>query len=97
MKRDGRYDFNGIVPITTNILINHGLNSNLGIQKVADIYIYPNDYFNPYDYINGKLYITKNSRSIHWYTASWLDGMEMIKFKLGGMLRRILKVMKFFR
>lgn len=35
--------------------------------------IYPSDYFCPYDYNIGELNITDNSRSIHWYDASWLD------------------------
>ena len=31
------------------------------------------DYFCPYDYTNGEMFITSNTRAIHWYDSSWLD------------------------
>ena len=34
------------------------------------VYIYPKDYFNPLEHIN-QLYITENTRSIHWYDGTW--------------------------
>lgn len=70
---DGTNNYLTIVDRTTEILKRHGFISNDKIQKVADVYIYPKEFFCPMDYATGKVEITENSRSIHWYDASWLD------------------------
>lgn len=41
--------------------------------KVAGVYIYNSDFFCPLNYFTGELVITKNTRSIHHYTESWVD------------------------
>ena len=46
--------------------------SNLGLQVVDGVTIYPAEYFNPYDDPTGKLNKTHNTYSIHWYSMSWL-------------------------
>lgn len=62
-----------VVNITTRELIKAGLSDRKGIQEVAGIYIYPADYFNPLDDATGRLHKTANTRSIHWYTKTWLN------------------------
>ncbi|MCQ2796285.1 MAG: glycosyl transferase [Bacilli bacterium] len=45
------------------------------INKLAlcdGMYIYPKEYFCPLGYVSRRLKITHNTRSIHWYEASWL-------------------------
>ena len=42
-----------------------------GIQKVENINIYPADYFCPVNELGEKNNFTENTRSIHWYSASW--------------------------
>lgn len=60
-----------VVRHTTKILVENGLKNTDEIQRVGDISIYPVDYFNPLNDNTGKLTITKNTRSIHWYTKTW--------------------------
>lgn len=61
-----------IVRITTTVLLKHGLQKKPYIQKVQGITIYPADYFNPLDDATGRLITTSNTRSIHWYSKTWL-------------------------
>lgn len=70
---NGTCNYTTIVERTTNILEQHGFVNINVIQEVADIFIYPKEYFCPMDYTTGKLQITDKSRTIHWYDASWFD------------------------
>lgn len=73
LNSDGTNNYETVVDRTTNILKKHGFKECYVIQKIADVMIYPPEYFCPMDYTTGKLNITENSCSIHWYDASWLD------------------------
>ena len=77
---DGSLNQKTIVSYNTELLKKYGLKSTNEIQQVAEIWIYPVDYFNPFDDLTGKLNITKNTRSIHWYSASWSDSSSFRKF-----------------
>ena len=68
-----------VVTHTTNVLIKHGLKNSNEIQEVAGVWIYPRDYFNPLNDNTGKLDITKNTRSIHWYSKTWLERKNPIR------------------
>lgn len=71
IKIDGSLNLTTIVEYTTNILCKHGLKNLPDIQFIAGCYIYPNDYFSPKNVNTHELLITKNTRSIHHYDASW--------------------------
>ena len=73
LNEDGSLNQTTVVSYITDILIDNGLENKPGIQHVAGLTIYPKEYFNPLDSLTGKLKITENTRSIHWYTMSWLD------------------------
>ncbi len=66
-------DSNTVVIKLSKILKKYGLKDINEIQRVADIYIYPAEYFNPLDNGTGSLNITNNTYSVHWYSGSWLD------------------------
>lgn len=68
---DGSLNLYTIVSRTTELLRRHGLVDTMEIQNVAEITIYPAEYFCPLNYVNRKMNITKNTYSIHHYTASW--------------------------
>lgn len=68
---DGSLDLSTIVTRTTDILKRHGLQDVNEIQNVADVKIYPREYFCPMDLSTGKVDITPNTYSIHWYAGSW--------------------------
>ena len=78
---------NGIVPITTDTLLCHGLRPVNEVQQIDDITVYPIDYFNPLDDATGRLRRTENTRSIHWYSKTWMD-FNPLRIKLSRWLHR---------
>lgn len=72
-EESGSLNLKTIVDYTTEVIQEHGLQPTNDIQEVACAWIYPTDYFNPLDSLTGKLNVTDNTRSIHWYMNSWGD------------------------
>lgn len=68
-----------VVKHTTDLLTKHGLVLKDEIQHVANVWIYPNEYFNPLEDATGKLSITSNTRSIHWYSKTWVENYGPIR------------------
>lgn len=68
---DGTLNTTTVVAYTTEILKKYGLMNNPGLQKVANISIYPKEYFCPKDYLTGDIIITPKTVAIHHYDASW--------------------------
>lgn len=77
---DGSLNQKTIVVHTTETLVALGLKPSNDIQKVAGVWIYPQDYFNPLESLTGKLHITNNTRSIHWYMNSWSETSRVYKW-----------------
>lgn len=70
----GKYNItDAVVNITTRELVKAGLKCEPGIQTVAGIRVYPSDYFNPFDDATGRLNLSKNTCSIHWYSKTWIQ------------------------
>ena len=98
------FDENGIpnsitvVKHNTNVLKKNGLQPTNEIQEVNGIWIYPKDYFNPLDDLTGRLNVTDNTRSIHWYTRTWSDSPNW-RIKLSRWSHRVfgMKLHKFLR
>ncbi len=93
---DQRAEIENVVTITTRILAKHGLKYTPGIQPVGDINIYPSDYFCPISTDDGKLRLTENTRSIHWFDQSWQSparkyGRRIILALGGTKAKKILK------
>ena len=65
-----------VVVKTTRLLKIYGYEGSNSIEEVNGIRIYPPEFFCPKNYRTGELYITKNTRSIHHYTALWLNKRE---------------------
>lgn len=85
-----------VISYTTDLLIKYGLKAQGGLQKVAGFTIYPKEYFNPLSHIN-QLLITPNTRTIHHYAGTWIDGWGKLKKKLvrligPGLYKMILKI-----
>ena len=89
LNEDGTLNSVTVVKHTTKILVDNGLRSVNEIQKVGDIWIYPRDYFNPLDDNTGVLKITANTRSIHWYTKTWMKKRNPV---LKWMIRSVHRV-----
>lgn len=77
-----------IVLMTTKQFMQAGLKKANELQYVADIWLYPIDYFNPFEDVTGRLNITENTRSIHWYARSWLK-QSPVRIWLSRMSHRI--------
>lgn len=86
---DGSLNLTTIVKYTTDLLLEHGLRATNKIQTVAGITIYPKEYFNPLNDNTGKLEITHNTHSIHWYSKTWLE-VNPFRMKLSRLAHRYL-------
>lgn len=73
LNEDGTQNQKTIVIYNSEVLKGLGMKPTNELQEVAGVYIYPVDYFNPLDSLTGKLKLTANTRSIHWYMNSWSD------------------------
>ena len=72
--------YKNVVAYTTEILMQEGLKCEKGIQEISGITIYPSDYFAPINVISGRLHITRNTRTIHKYSGTWVTkGKKSIK------------------
>lgn len=86
---DGSFNLNTIVTKTTSVLRAYGMKNIDTIQKVSDFTIYPKEYFNPMDIHTGKINITKNTKSIHYYSASWTTTKNKINAKIARKINKI--------
>lgn len=78
---DGTYNQKTIVAYTSELLCRHGLQYTDKIQQIADVWIYPKEYFCPIDYQTGIDKRTNNTYSIHHYMASWMTpSQKMYKY-----------------
>ena len=50
-----------------------GLRKNGKQQRIEDFIVYPSSVMNPYNGVTGKLNISENTISIHWYAKSWMN------------------------
>ena len=71
--------FKTIVAYTTEKLMEEGLKNIKGIQRVGDIFVYPQEYFAPINVITGRLHITDNTRTVHRYMGSWDSSRGCVK------------------
>ncbi len=79
---NGTVNLYNIVDRTTDLLKEKGLKNTSEVQKVAEITIYPAEYFCPINMDSGKMEKTKNTHSIHRYAASWVSRKERFRGKV---------------
>lgn len=77
-----------VVIYTSNILVKKGLTAKKGIQQISGIFLYPKEYFNPLDDNTGRLAITENTHSIHWYSKTWLN-VSPVRMTISRLAHRI--------
>lgn len=84
INKDGSYNLDTVVEYTTNVFKKYGLENGQNIQKIAEIYLYPREYFSPKEFETQEIITTKNTRAIHHYNASWIDSYSRREYiKLG--------------
>ena len=66
--------------VQTNILQKHGLITNQKEQEVDNFHIFPREYFCPMNFSGIYDALTKNTYSIHHFSATWFDKKERRRF-----------------
>ena len=79
---DGTYNLRTVVDRVSEIFYKHGFVKENMVQDVAGVRVYPVEYFCPMSYSTGKLNITKNTYTIHHYSASWINKKGMHEYKM---------------
>jgi hypothetical protein len=72
MTSDGSLNLKTIVQYTTEYLEACGLAKVNSIQRIKNIWIYPKEFFCPKSNVDGKIYQTKNTYTIHHFSGSWV-------------------------
>ena len=80
-----------MIPMVTDLFVQNGLKNNGIIQTIKEITVYPSCYFNPYDDVTGELHVTKETRSIHWYSSSWMKPQPHWIKNLKRFVKRVIK------
>lgn len=78
--------------LNTRALVKRGLVLNGERQDLGDAVVYPDDYLNPYDDPTGRLNITPNTFSVHWYSKSALSRASIVRSKLTRPFHRVFGV-----
>lgn len=73
---DGTLNLENVVDRVTGILKKHGFKGDGTIEEVAEVTIYPPEYFCPFNFFTGVTNITENTYTIHRYSASWFTPAE---------------------
>lgn len=85
------YGDHTVVTIMTNILKKYGYIPEDNLQKIEGITIYPSEYLCPMDATTGEITITKDTISIHHYSASWIDH-NTSSYRLHVLKNKLIKV-----
>ena len=83
-----------MIPMVSELLRGNGFVANGDVQDIMGMKIYPQDYFNPLDDATGKLRLTDNTYSIHWFMASWQKPQPAIIKKAKQYVRRLIKIFR---
>ena len=83
-----------LIKKTSDLLREHGWLPENKQQKVDGIIIYPNDFFNPLDDYTGKINITSDTHSIHFYAKSWIEGYGPFRNWMSKRYHRFLTLLK---
>lgn len=87
--RNGDFLLTSCPELNTKALLPYGFKKNGEMQIVCGAAILPVEYLNPYDDPTGKLNITPESISIHWYAKSWISPAVVMRSKLMKPLHRM--------
>lgn len=85
----GNYPLVSCPQLNTQALMQFGLLLNGERQHIAEAEILPAECLNPYDDATGRLNITEQTYSIHWYSKSWMNKGTILRSKLTKPLHRI--------
>lgn len=78
--------------LNTDALVPFGLRLDGSLQHLDGALILPSDFMNPYDDPTGRLTLTENTVSIHWYSKSALSKKSILRSKLTRPFHRLFGV-----
>lgn len=78
--------------INTSVLLKEGFSQVEETQCINGITVFAKDYFNPYNDATGRLTLTKNTYSIHWYSKSWIPKIKVFRSKITRIFHRLFGV-----
>ncbi len=90
VKEDGSLDTVTNSIIITGILKGLGFCANDQFQEIEGFALYPTDYFCPLNGATGKLTITENTATIHWFSNTWASPQRRFMSKVSRRIKRIL-------
>lgn len=70
-KSDGTLNLTACPSYTTELFLKNGFCLQDRNQLIGDVMVYASEYFCPMHYNTGKMAVTDNTFSIHWYGMSW--------------------------
>lgn len=81
IKEDGTMDLTTNVITLTNYMLSLGLKQDNSYQDFPNlITLYPKDYFCPKSYIDGNIYLTNRTVTIHHFAGSWIPKEARLHF-----------------
>ena len=83
---DGSLDVTTNVTRITNACLKYGFVPNNTKQTVNGFTLLPQDYLCPKSYVDGKIYLTENSMTIHHFAGSWVSDVDRYAQELGKKL-----------
>lgn len=95
IKENGQNDLTTVVTRVSDIFKKYGFTDENKIQKIADVTIYPVEYFCPKNYETGEINITENTYSIHHYDASWISENMKQLFREKAWVNSKIKIVPF--
>ena len=76
--------------IVSEILHEKGASLSGNMETVAEVHLYPADYFCPQSMIGAPIELTENTRSIHHFDCTWLPWYIRTRVLLTSKVRSIL-------
>ncbi len=89
---EGIYILKSCPQLNSSALEKCGVKLNGLTQRIGNNLILAADYMNPYDDPTGRLNITENTFSIHWYTKSWMSRRTILRSQITRPFHRIFGV-----
>ena len=97
VKEDGQCDMTTNTIIITDIMKKCGFIPNGAYQVVKGFALYPKDVFCPLEIGTGILNLTNESKTIHYYSASWYSKSMKLKHKLAKYVKKVIKQKTLYR
>ena len=86
---DGQHGTIGCPRLNTLALAKMGVATNGELQRFSWGTVYPSNFFNPLDSATGKIQITENTVSIHWYMGSALTLKQRLRSTISKPFHRV--------